>query len=41
VRVAASPAVDVGIVRAVDDVDTATSRNRAATKRTVRPSAGV
>jgi hypothetical protein len=39
-RVATSPSVDVGIVRAVDDVDTATSGNRAPTNRPVRPAVG-
>src|SRR5260370_6281612 len=36
-----SPSVDVRIVRAVNDTDTATSRNWAPINRPVRPSAGV
>ncbi len=36
-----SPSVNVPIVRAVDDIDTATSRNWAPINRPVRPSAGV
>src|ERR1700674_2586386 len=40
-RMPFSPSVDVRIVRAVIDTDTATSRNWAATNRPVRHSAGV
>jgi hypothetical protein len=36
-----SPSVDVGSVRVVDDVDTATSAKWAPTNRPVLPSAGV
>jgi RNA polymerase sigma-70 factor (TIGR02960 family) len=39
--VVASPSGDAGIVRAVDDVDTATPENWAAINRPVRPSSGV